>query len=273
MAFNYAEKYSEIIDERFTTKALTEAAVNKDYEFSGVNKVNVYSVNTVPLGDYVMEGTNRYGKPEELRNDKTEFTLTQDKAFTFTIDLRHKDSTMMTMEAGRALAREIDEVIVPTVDKYRLQALCNDAGTVKNEVITKDNAYTSLLDGTTTLIDSEVPADGRILYLTPAFYKMVKIDPLFIKNCETAQKIAITGSVGMIDGMNIIVAPTHYLETGVNFIITHPMAMTSPKKISEYKIHDNPPGINGWLVEGRIVYDAFVIPNKKKAVYVSRNSK
>ena len=41
------------------------------------------------------------------------------------------------------------------------------------------------------------------------------------------------------------------------------MAMTSPVKLADYKIHENPQGINGWLVEGRIYYDAFVLNNKK----------
>jgi hypothetical protein len=42
--------------------------------------------------------------------------------------------------------------------------------------------------------------------------------------------------------------------------------------LSEYKIHDNPPGINGWLVEGRVYYDAFVLENKKSAIYVFKTA-
>lgn len=39
----------------------------------------------------------------------------------------------------------------------------------------------------------------------------------------------------------------------------------------KYKTHDNPPGINGALVEGRICYDAFVLENKAKAIYYQEN--
>ena len=38
-------------------------------------------------------------------------------------------------------------------------------------------------------------------------------------------------------------------------------------KLEDYKIHRDPPGISGSLVEGRIVYDAFVLENKAKAIY------
>lgn len=51
-AINYAEKYAELIDERFTQQSYTDAAVNQDYDFEGVNAVTVYSVPTVPLADY-----------------------------------------------------------------------------------------------------------------------------------------------------------------------------------------------------------------------------
>ena len=51
MAVNYAEKFSQTIDEQLSKDSLTDKAVNKDYDFDGVNKVNVYSVETVPLND------------------------------------------------------------------------------------------------------------------------------------------------------------------------------------------------------------------------------
>lgn len=42
---------------------------------------------------------------------------------------------------------------------------------------------------------------------------------------------------------------------------------SSTVKLESYKTHEDPPGINGTLVEGRICYDAFVLENKKKAIY------
>ena len=45
------------------------------------------------------------------------------------------------------------------------------------------------------------------------------------------------------------------------------MAATAPKQLTEYKIHDNPPGISGYLVEGRLIYDCFVLNEKADAIY------
>lgn len=50
-------------------------------------------------------------------------------------------------------------------------------------------------------------------------------------------------------------------------MIAHPVATVAPTKLEDYVIHENPPGINGALVEGRINYDAFVLDNKAKALY------
>ena len=82
----------------------------------------------------------------------------------------------------------------------------------------------------------------------------------------------VNGSVGMIDGVNIIPVPSTYLPDTVELIIVHKSAMVSPVKLAEYKTHIDPPGINGTLVEGRIYYDAFVLENKKNAIAVHKNA-
>ena len=45
------------------------------------------------------------------------------------------------------------------------------------------------------------------------------------------------------------------------------MAATAPRQLEEYKTHDNPPGISGWLVEGRVIYDCFVLGEKRSAIF------
>ena len=66
---------------------------------------------------------------------------------------------------------------------------------------------------------------------------------------------------------------TNYFGSGpavFGFMICHPCATVAPSKLEDYKIHEDPPGISGSLVEGRIVYDAFVLENKANAIYYQR---
>ena len=102
--------------------------------------------------------------------------------------------------------------------------------------------------------------------MTPESYMDLKYSKEYRGCADTAASIAQTGNATMVDGMTIQVVPSDYLPDNTLFLITHPCAMCSPVKLAEYNIHENPPGISGWLIEGRTYYDAFVLDNKKDAI-------
>lgn len=276
MTINYAAKFDARVDERFTKEALSTGIVNSDYDFTGVDTVKVYSIPITAMNDYALTGNTRYGTAAELENNVQTLTLTKDRSFTFTIDKRSVQDTLGTLEAGKALARQLVEVVIPEVDKYRFAKVVAgadaDNGHVKTGAVTKNNAYEAVLDGQVKLTDALVPEEGRKLHVSPEFYKLIKLDTSFVKNSDLGQEVAFKGQVGVIDGLPVILTPTSRLPENVAFIIAHPIATTSPVKLEDYKIHDNPPGINGYLVEGRIRYDAFVLDSKKKAIYVHKTA-
>lgn len=274
MAINYAEKYSAKVDEAFALESKTNGAVNNDYDFAGVNVVNVYSIPTQALEDYDMGAKgSRYGTASELQDTKQTLTLSRDRSFTFTIDRKNLDDTMGTKAAGEALARQIREQVIPELDTYTLAKMAEGAGkTTNNETITKTTAYEKFLAGQEALGDAKVPLTGRIAFVSYGMYNFLKQDAAFIKQSDASQAITVNGQVGIVDGTAIVPVPRTYLPEGVNFIITHPVAVVRPVKLEDYKIHDNPPGISGFLVEGRIRYDAFVLNNKKNAIYVSTSA-
>ena len=274
MAVNYATKYSEKVDERFTLGSLTAGIVNNDYDWIGVSTVKVYSIPTVTMNDYNLTGSSRYGTPAELGNEEQEMTIGKDRSFTFTIDRKSYDDTMMTMEAGKALRRQIDEVVIPEVDTYRINKLVTGAEithVLKDTAVSATNAYERFLAVQELLDDDKVPQGGRICLCTPGYYKFLKLDENFIKKGDMAQQIALSGLVGEVDGVPVVKAPTSYFPENTNFVITNPIVMPGPVKLTEYKIHTDAPGISGWLVEGRIRYDAFVLKQKKNAIGVCQN--
>lgn len=77
----------------------------------------------------------------------------------------------------------------------------------------------------------------------------------------------VKGVIGEVDGTKIVKVPASRLPAGAAFLLTHPIAATAPKQLEDYKIHDDPPGISGWLVEGRLIYDCFVLNAKADAIY------
>ena len=79
--------------------------------------------------------------------------------------------------------------------------------------------------------------------------------------------LRLKGVISNLDGANVIRVPASRVPEGFGFLLAHPSATVAPVKLESYNTHQNPPGINGQLVEGRVVYDAFVLENKKMALY------
>ena len=93
MAVNYAEKYSPIVDERFMLGPITSGMTNNEYDWVGVETVQVYSIPTAAMNNYSLTGSSRYGSPAELENAVQEMKVAQDRSFTFTIDRKSRDDT------------------------------------------------------------------------------------------------------------------------------------------------------------------------------------
>lgn len=269
---DYAKQYSGVIDEKFKEGAKSEEFINKNFEFVGAKTVLVQTVSTATMNDYQRTGTNRYGSVEDLDVTSEEMTMTKDRSFTFAIDKMDEDETKRALEAGKSLARQLREVVIPEIDTYRFSTLATKAGTTKTLELTAINIYDEITTATAALDNEEVPEVGRIMGVNPATYKLIKQSKDIVLDTEIGQEMKIKGYVGMIDGMYVKKIPANRLGTNVEFIITHPLACCSPVKLAEYKIHTNAPGISGELVEGRVYYDAFVLKNKKKAVYVHKSA-
>ncbi len=287
-SIHLAEKYSSKVAERFKMKSLATGFTNRDYDWDGVKTIKIYSIPTVPLYNYNRngkvyqvgdsstypptgnDGISRYGALNDLQDSIQTATITQDKSFTFIIDKGDKMDSMNVRDAGKALRREIDEVIVPTQDKYTFSVI--ESAAVANSMtgsgsLTKGNVYENFLKGQTALDNKLVPAGGRVAAVNASTLALLKQDDAFVKASEIGQKMLINGQVGEIDGVKIVKVPDNYLPAGCAFIITHPSVTTKAEKLADYKIHTNPPFISGNLVEGRVYYDAFVLDAKKDGIY------
>lgn len=158
------------------------------------------------------------------------------------------------------------------VDKYTYAKMSVNAGKTTIETITNANAYTAINAGTELFDEKMIPMEGRVVTCTPAFYTMLKQDKNAVLETEIGQNMRIKGVVSNMDGVTIQKVPSSLLPEKTNFILSHRVATTQAIKLAEYKINNDPQGISGALVEGRIYYTAFVRDNKKDAIYVSAHN-
>lgn len=270
MAQNFATMFSAKVDEKFYKESQAAMALNNDYQFKGVKTVEVYSIPTAPLNDYTRSGSNRYGTPEDLGTNIQSLTITQDKSWTFIIDKGDHVQSQMVTNAGKALARQLREVVIPHYDTYVFRTLAKAAianGNTDATAATKSNAYELFLKAQEKLGDNCAPDSGRVAFCSYKFANFLKQDPAFMKYGNVSQEMVTKGVMGECDGVKIVKVPASRLPAGCSFILTHPIAATAPKQLDEYKIHENAPGVSGWLVEGRMLFDAFVLNNKADAIF------
>lgn len=272
MAINLVTKFLPYVDEQFTAESKKSLLTNNDFDWTGAHSVKVYKISTGTMNDYDRAGTgenaSRYGAASTLSATTEEFTLSKDRSFTFTIDKLDTDETGQQLQAASALARQQREVIIPEVDSYVYGVMCTKAGTKPTALeLTATNIYTEILKASEALDDALVPETGRILVVTPATYTLMKQCKDIIMETDIANDMRLKGVIGMLDGASVVKVPANRLPESFGFMMAHPSATVAPTKLEDYKVHQDPPGISGSLVEGRIVYDAFVLDNKVKAIY------
>lgn len=276
MAINLVTKFTDHVDELFTAESKKSLLTNNDYDWTGAHTIKVHKVNTVSMNDYDRAGTgensSRFGVLGKVENELEEFTLRKDRSFTFVIDKMDKDETGGVLSGASALARQQREIIIPEVDQYVYAEMAANAGAkVVDVTLTKSNIYDEIIKGTEHLDDEDVPDTGRVLTVVPEVYRMMKKCPDLSLDCDVTEKQRLSGVIAMVDGMDVVKISKKRMPANAGFMICHPVATVAPTKLEDYRVHQDPPGISGELVEGRIVYDAFVLDNKKKAIYYVEN--
>ena len=278
MSFELVKKYSEKVDEQFAAESKLSLLTNSDYDWSGAHSVVVWSVSTVPMGDYSRhrgddyEGSeaslSRFGKIVDLDAQTQEMLLTRDRSFIFNIDLLDQDETAQALQEATALSRQIREQTIPEIDAYAYAKMVKGAGTTATAAaLTAENVYDAITEGTETMDDAEVPDNERCIVVTPAVHRLLKKSPDINLDCDISAEQRLRGVVGMVDGLAVIKVPASRLPENFGFLICHPSATCAPVKLEDYGTHKNTCLSSGTIVTGRVCYDCFVLKNKAKGLY------
>lgn len=273
MAINLTTKFQPYTDELFAKESKKSLLTNRDLDWTGAHTIKVYKVSTSAMNDYNRNpddgfSGSRYGTIKDLDATTEEFTLKKDRSFTFAIDKLDTDETAQQLQAASALARQQREVVIPEVDTYTYGVMCENAGHKMDATdLSAETIYMEIIRGNNALDNADVPETGRQLVVTPDVYMLMKQCKDIVMETDIGNDLRLKGVIATLDGLNVIKVPAARLPEKFGFMIAHPCATVAPTKLEDYKIHQDPPGISGSLVEGRIVYDAFVLENKAKAIY------
>ena len=274
MAINLASKFQKRTSDLLKVGRKTKGMTNQDWDWDGVNSINIYTLTDPTMGDYNPNGANRYGNPTEVEDTIQTFTLTRDRAWTKTIDKKNFQDTMMIRKPGAYLAQATKNVFIPELDTYILQTIATAGAVADRDDIVTDaattsaNAYTNFLAINADITNNEAPVEGRVAAMTATYYNFLKQGG-FVLDSDSAYRDRKSGNLGTVDGVEVVIVPSNRMPStsgAIDLLITHPQATVAPEKLTDYTLHNNPPGVSGDLLEYRHRYDAFVDTNKVKMI-------
>lgn len=275
MALDYTVKYQQKIAERFKKASLTNAAAGHDYDFTGARGVKIYTMNTAALADYG-RGSTRFGSVTDLEFPTQEMLCTQAKSFTKHIEALDNSDIAIDATAGKFLRMELDEVVIPTMDKYRLKKWVMGAATLKQQgsAPTKSTIVGDIMALKGAMGDNLVPDTNLTLFISNTYYIMLKqADAVVgINDGGYGRRAVEKGVVGTFDGMKVVPVPSSYLPANVYFVIKAGGTTADPVKLAQYDVIRKAVGYSGPVIQGLAYYDAFVIGPKNVGIGVAGSS-
>lgn len=277
MAINLITEYSTRLDERFKQKSLTEAHCGHDYSWDGVNSIVVYTIDNMAVQDYTLTGANRFtggNAPTNIGDEINTYTLSRKRSFSGIIEGVQNMDQKSIKKANALLRQTWDEVMVPEIDKYRLNVWANGAGkaTINSTALTKSTVVEQILTAQSHLNNKFVPRDGRVCFITETLAVQTKLATELASNQNYTSKAIINGEIARMGGLPIVAVPDDWMPAGVEFMIKYKRATADPTKLKMLRALNQVQGIYGTVLEGLTRYDSFVLANKADGILVYAQS-
>ncbi len=271
MAVNLVTNYAPQVEKKFVLDSVVMGKAKGKYSWDGARTVKAIIPTTQSLTDYdATASANRFGTPAELQDTVATYEITKNRSFSIVIDKENNTSQKMVKAAGDMMKYEVDDVMIPEFDEHCLSKWAAGAGQYHvNASLTKSNIVGEIADCLAALINYKTPTSGILAWVGASNVSLLLQSPEFVNIDSLGKDATRKGILGEVHGVQIIRVPDSYLPNGVNFIMAHPRALLAPIKIKTLRILEDVQGFDGAVLEGRMMYDAFVVKAKEKAVIQS----
>ena len=248
----------------------------------------LFETDMVGLGDYSRNGGF-------VRGDVTArwqpYAPQWDRGRQFLVD-RMDNAESIGMAFDTLASEFMRTKVVPETDAVRFATYSAGADNAmkKAETISTESGAIDAIDlGTEKLDDAEVPCEGRILFVNPAMYRLIKGG---ITRMVMNDERDINYNVDFYNDMQVITVPSGrfntavtlgqptahdgaggYTATGstINFMIVHPTAVMQAIKLADPRIF-SPEVVQqaqAWMYDFRQYHGAWVKNKKKNGIYVN----
>ena len=289
-----ASRYLPILDEIYKRGSLTAVldTVQDRVRWSDeYHTFYLFETDMVGLADYSRNDGFVRG---DVTTNWRPYAPQWDRGRQFMVDVADNNESM-DMSFGTLGGEFMRTKVIPETDALRFATYANGAysGNKTAETLSSAAAVIGSIDlATAALDDEEVPYEGRILFVNPTTYRMIKGG--ITRMIENADR-DIDYNVERYNDMRVITVPSGrfnteitlaqpdshddaggYTVTGstINYMIVHPSAIMQAVKMAEPRIFS--PQVNqqarAWMYDFRQYHGAWVKHQKTQGIYVSAPS-
>ena len=286
-----AERFLPILDGVYKAESKTAIleGANRNIRFLGGNAVEIFKTAMDGLADYSRE--NGFVKGS-VTSGWDKYTLSKDRGVELDVDAMDNEETL-GMAFGTLASEFVRTKEVPELDAYRFAAMASATGVSGTSADLSAAAATIAAIDTATVAmdDDEVPYEGRILFVSPTIYGLIKGG---VTRMVMNRDKDVNYNVDMYNDMRVITVPQARFNTAItlydgtsnfgyavpagsykiNFMVVHPSAVLPVVKHEIPRIFA--PNVNqsadAWKFQLRLYHDCFVLKNKVKGIYVHKKS-
>lgn len=286
-----ASEYLPLLDEVYKAEsktAILDTAQDMVRWSDEYHTFYLFETDMVGLGDYDRNGGF-------VRGDVTAqwrgYAPQWDRGRQFLCD-RIDNAESMGMAFGTLAGEFMRLKCVPETDALRFEAYSKgaaDSMKTAESISTEAGAIDAIDTGTEKLDEAEVPYEGRILFVNPGMYRLIKGGiTRMVMNGEKD----INYNIDFYNDMRVITVPSGrfntaitlgqptahdgaggYTATGstINFMIIHPTAIMQAIKFAQPRIFspDVVQEAQAWMYDFRQYHGAWVKNQKKNGIYVN----
>ena len=283
--YDYATTFTNLLQQKYAKELCSDELTKSNL---GVRFINA---QTIKLPRLTVSGYKNHTRTPgfnagTLSNDWEAKKLEHDRDIEFFVDPMDIDETNLTLSVANIQNTFETEQAIPEKDSYRFSKphaeLTRLSGRLDTTTINAQN-FLEAFDAEMAIMDeAAVPAEGRILYVTPTMNKIVKEAQGIQRNVTIAGMGSgqINRTVHSLDDVQIKMVPAARMKSKYNFtdgcvvdplakqinwILIHPSCVVARDKYSYIKLFT--PGTDsrtadGYLYQNRSFGDLFLLEKK-----------
>lgn len=293
-----ATNFLPILDEIYKRESLTSGldTANERIQFINADTIKLFKTSMDGLGTYSRNSGYVSG---DVTGTWETLQLQYDRGRAFQVDAMDDEETI-NMAFGTLLGEFLRTKVVPEIDAIRFAAYAGTSGisaATPADIGSISDALGAIDTAEQTLGDDEVPVEGRVMFVSEAFYSLIKGKVTrYLANETSVQR-----NVMMLDDMPIIRVPQGRFNTAIrlldgsssgqtgggysnvpasgnsykiNFMIVHPSAVAQVVKHNPARVIT--PELNqsadAYKLLYRVYHGCWVEDNKVKGIYLHRGT-